>query len=185
MPRLGSRVRVSFSALFERMLEWWNGRHEGLKILWPLRLCGFKSRSGYEKSLTTSRLSDSYIFRYLWRYAKLWRPTWTQPTALRRSATTPPARPRERSRFQLTPDSVGGTRTDAHAPRSAAADAHLPHIYSGTALRCRPLHHTSPGRGPGLTENGTALRCSIASPVVAHLRSALAWTSAIPPRTLR
>ncbi len=26
------------------MLEWWNGRHEGLKILWPLRLCGFESR---------------------------------------------------------------------------------------------------------------------------------------------
>ena len=23
------------------------GRHAGLKILWPLRLCGFKSRSGY------------------------------------------------------------------------------------------------------------------------------------------
>ena len=32
-------------------------------------------------------------------------------------------RPRERSRLQLTPDSVGGTRTDAHAPRSATADA--------------------------------------------------------------
>ncbi len=25
-------------------LEWWNGRHEGLKILWSLRPCGFKSR---------------------------------------------------------------------------------------------------------------------------------------------
>ena len=23
------------------------GRHEGLKIPWPLRLCGFKSHSGY------------------------------------------------------------------------------------------------------------------------------------------
>ena len=32
-------------------------------------------------------------------------------------------RPRERSRLQLTPDSVGGTRTDADAPQSAAADA--------------------------------------------------------------
>ncbi|MFR8949340.1 MAG: hypothetical protein ACLVJI_09330 [Bacilli bacterium] len=32
------------------------------------------------------------------------------------------SRPRERSRLQLTPDSVGGTRTDAHAPRSAAAE---------------------------------------------------------------
>ena len=30
-------------------------------------------------------------------------------------------RPRKRSRLQLTPDRVGGTRTDAYAPRSAAA----------------------------------------------------------------
>ena len=67
------------------------------------------------------------------------RPT---PSALRRCATPPPARPRsadliasrssarvrprERSRLQLTPDSVGGTCTDAL----------LPYIYSGTALRC-------------------------------------------------
>ena len=29
------------------MLEWWNGRHEGLKILWPLRLCGFESHFEY------------------------------------------------------------------------------------------------------------------------------------------
>lgn len=32
------------------------------------------------------------------------------------------SRPRERSRLQLTPDRVGGTRTNAHAPRSAAAE---------------------------------------------------------------
>ena len=32
-----------------RKLEWWNGRHEGLKILWPLRLCGFESRFEYRK----------------------------------------------------------------------------------------------------------------------------------------
>ena len=54
--------------------------------------------------------------------------------ALRRCATSPPARPRpadliasrssarvrprQRSRFQLTPDSVGGIRIDAHAPRT-------------------------------------------------------------------
>ena len=40
--------------------------------------------------------------------------------ALRRCATSPPSppRPRERSRLQLTPDSVGGTRIDAHAPRT-------------------------------------------------------------------
>ncbi len=47
-----AKVRVASSSLvfrsfFERMLEWWNGRHEGLKILWPLRLCGFKSRFEY------------------------------------------------------------------------------------------------------------------------------------------
>ncbi len=80
--------------------------------------------------------------------------------ALRRCATSPPSppRPRERSRFQLTPDSVGGTRIDAHAPRSAAADALQHCIYSGTALRCIPTLLSSPGRGPGLTENGSALR---------------------------
>ena len=40
--------------------------------------------------------------------------------ALRRCATSPPSppRPRERSRFQLTPDSVGGTRIAADAPRT-------------------------------------------------------------------
>ena len=32
-----------------RKLEWWNGRHEGLKILWPLRLCGFESRFEYRE----------------------------------------------------------------------------------------------------------------------------------------
>ena len=32
----------------KKLLGWWNGRHEGLKILWPLRLCGFKSRSEYK-----------------------------------------------------------------------------------------------------------------------------------------
>ena len=42
-----SKVRVASSSLvfrsfFERMLEWWNGRHEGLKILWPLRLDVYK-----------------------------------------------------------------------------------------------------------------------------------------------
>ena len=79
--------------------------------------------------------------------------------ALRRCATSPPSppRPRERSRFQLTPDSVGGTRIDADAPRSAADDALLP--YSGTALRCispSPLYPRT--RCPGLTENGSALR---------------------------
>ena len=62
------------------------------------------------------------------------RPT---PSALRRCATPPPSppRPRERSRLQLTPDSVGGTRIDADAPRSAAADAlmHTPaHLFENS-----------------------------------------------------
>ena len=63
-----------------------------------------------------------------------WGHSRTTPSALRRCATPPPARPRpadlivsrssggvrprERSRFQLTPDSVGGTRIAAHAPRT-------------------------------------------------------------------
>ncbi len=34
------------------------GRHEGLKILWPLRLCGFKSRFEY-----TSLSKQSPVFR--------------------------------------------------------------------------------------------------------------------------
>ena len=30
------------------MPRWWNGRHVGLKIQWPLWPCGFKSRPGYD-----------------------------------------------------------------------------------------------------------------------------------------
>ena len=131
------------------------------------------------------------------------RPT---PSALRRCATPPPARPRsadliayrssggarprERSRLQLTPDSVGGTRIDADAPRSAAADTLQHRIYSGTALRCispSPLYPRT--RCPGLTENGSALRTSSstlssASPVVAHLRRALCGSRAATPCVL-
>ena len=75
-------------------------------------------------------------------------------------------RPRERSRLQLTPDSVGGTRTDAHAPRSAAAGTLRQCIYSGTALRCispSPLYPRT--RCPGLTENGSALRTTPSLPL--------------------
>ena len=40
---------VSLHRVYKHIgLEWWNGRHEGLKILWPLRLCGFKSRLEYK-----------------------------------------------------------------------------------------------------------------------------------------
>ena len=60
--------------------------------------------------------------------------------ALRRCATSPPSppRPREQSRLQLTPDSIGGTRTDADAPRSAAADT-LQHIYSKIVCICHTV----------------------------------------------
>ena len=44
-----------------RMPGWWNGRHTGLKILRPLRLCGFKSRSGYHQSLLIERLRGFFI----------------------------------------------------------------------------------------------------------------------------
>ena len=40
-------------------------------------------------------------------------------------------RPRKRSRLQLTPDRVGGTRTDTYAPRSAAAERSI--------AKCRKL----------------------------------------------
>ena len=58
------------------------------------------------------------------------------PTA---RAVTPSVNPRQRR----------GTSADADAPRSAAADALLPYIYSGTALRCIPTPISSPGRCPG------------------------------------
>ena len=64
-----AKVRVASSSLvfrsfFERMLEWWNGRHEGLKILWPLRLCGFKSRFEYLIKLCKSMICGAFSFRY-------------------------------------------------------------------------------------------------------------------------
>ena len=81
-----------------------------------------------------------------------------------------PSCPRKRSRLQLTPDSVGGTRTDAHAPRSAAAGTLQQCIYSGTALRCispSPLYPRT--RCPGLTESGSALRTSSSTLTTASL----------------
>ena len=68
--------------------------------------------------------------------------------ALRRCATSPPSppRPRERSRFQLTPDSVGGTRIDA-LRRGAPPLTHS--CYTSTAAppcgAYLPLH-SIPGR---------------------------------------
>ncbi len=51
-----AKVRVASSSLvFRSSLKGCSnggiGRHEGLKIPWPLRLCGFKSRFEYLKRL--------------------------------------------------------------------------------------------------------------------------------------
>ena len=45
----------------KKLLGWWNGRHEGLKILWPLRLCGFKSRSEY-KTIAGYLVAGDFLF---------------------------------------------------------------------------------------------------------------------------
>ena len=45
------------------------GRHEGLKIPWPLRLCGFKSRFEYEIKLCESMIYGAFSFCALyWIY---------------------------------------------------------------------------------------------------------------------
>ena len=41
-----------------KLPEWWNGRHEGLKIPWPLRLCGFESHFRYPRG----RISATPLF---------------------------------------------------------------------------------------------------------------------------
>ena len=51
------------------LLGWWNGRHEGLKILWPLRLCGFKSRSEYSQSLTVNQLAIIFLSKMSLRWS--------------------------------------------------------------------------------------------------------------------
>ena len=49
-----------------------------------------------------------------------------------------------------------------------------PRCASGTASRCRPLLHPSPGRGPGLTESESALRTSITTSLLSHISAASA-----------
>ena len=46
----------------KEMLEWWNGRHEGLKIPWPLRLCGFESRFEHRKRIAGKILQAILFF---------------------------------------------------------------------------------------------------------------------------
>ena len=80
---------------------------------------------------------------------------------MRYSPTSPTARA---VTLSVNPRQRRGTSAAADASRSAAADALLLSIYSGTALRCIPTPISSPGRGPGLTENGSALRTAASLP---------------------
>ena len=43
----GREFESRFSLQIKFLPGWWNGRHVGLKIQWPLWLWGFKSPSGY------------------------------------------------------------------------------------------------------------------------------------------
>ena len=47
--------------------EWWNGRHEGLKILWSLRLCGFESRFEHDpkSQLSANKVVAIFILSIL------------------------------------------------------------------------------------------------------------------------
>ena len=76
-----AKVRVAGSSLvlrsrrsFYKLLfyfqapGWWNGRHAGLKILWPSRLCGFESRPGYSK---TVRYRTVFSFYFIARFTKI------------------------------------------------------------------------------------------------------------------
>ena len=45
----------------KRMPEWWNGRHEGLKIPWSLRPCGFESRFWYKNKIFRRSIGISLI----------------------------------------------------------------------------------------------------------------------------
>ena len=74
-----AKVRVAGSSLvfrsrrsFYKLLfyfqapGWWNGRHAGLKILWPSRLCGFESRPGY------ALFSPLIIFTFYLRFKQFY-----------------------------------------------------------------------------------------------------------------
>ena len=59
-----AKVRVASSSLvFRSSLKGCSnggiGRHEGLKIPWPLRLCGFKSR--FEYKINRNHLDDKWL----------------------------------------------------------------------------------------------------------------------------
>ena len=68
-----AKVRVASSSLvFRSSLKGCSnggiGRHEGLKIPWPLRLCGFKSRFEYESSF----FERLYEYRFMKPFCFLW-----------------------------------------------------------------------------------------------------------------
>ncbi len=46
------------------MQEWWNGRHGGLKIPWPLRLCGFESHFLYFECIVELSAMHSFSLSY-------------------------------------------------------------------------------------------------------------------------
>ena len=66
-----AKVGVASSSLVFRSEGCSNGgigRHEGLKIPWPLRLCGFKSRFEYEIKLCESMIYGAFFFMYTTLY---------------------------------------------------------------------------------------------------------------------
>ena len=58
----GFHLIILFLYLHYSSPGWWNGRHAGLKILWPLRLCGFKSRSGYPEAQEVKLASCFFLW---------------------------------------------------------------------------------------------------------------------------
>ena len=66
IPKVNRTFALHFviSKRENRLLEWWNGRHEGLKILWPLRLCGFESRFEYQKVLLIILIGGLFLSDY-------------------------------------------------------------------------------------------------------------------------
>ena len=66
-----AKVRVASSSLvFRSSLKGCSnggiGRHEGLKIPWPLRLCGFKSRFEYEIKIAIIWMTNGCDFCFIY-----------------------------------------------------------------------------------------------------------------------
>ena len=64
-----------------RLPKWWNGRHEGLKIPWPLRLCGFESHFRYQEQRRC--VKERHIFFFILQTKQhLWFPSFSSPFPL-------------------------------------------------------------------------------------------------------